>query len=175
MTIAVRAAAPADRAAIAAINTEAFGQPDEAALVEALRADGDVAFELAAERDGAVVGHILFSPLALRPEPENAPRLLSLAPVAVRPDCQRQGVGGALVRAGLGRARTEGWDAVIVLGHPDYYPPFGFSHAAAAGLDHPFPEAGPAFMALELSDGALARAAGRLVFAPAFGIAGDAS
>ena len=79
------------------------------------------------------------------------------------------------MNASLAILRTSPGDAVIVLGHPDYYPPFGFSHAAAAGLDHPFPEAGPAFMALELSDGALARAAGRLVFAPAFGIAGDAS
>src|SRR5690606_3267718 len=117
-----------------------------------------------------IVGHILFSPLGLTPEPADAPVLAALAPLAVWPEAQRQGVGRELVQTGLAACRAAGIDAVVVLGHWDYYPRFGFSADAAAPLDAPF--SGAEFMALELNPGALARAEGRLTYAAAFNIPG---
>jgi putative acetyltransferase len=96
-------------------------------------------------------------------------RTLALAPMAVQPHRQRHGIGSALVRAGLQRARERGWQAVIVLGHHDYYPRFGFSAALAQPLEAPF--SGASFMALELDPGALQGSAGRVVYPPPFGIA----
>ncbi len=156
----VRPATPADHAAIRAVEIAAFGQEDEAALVDRLRADGDALVELVAEDEGAIVGHILFSPMQARP----AMSVAALAPVAVIPERHAQGVGSALVRAGLDACRAAGVEAVIVLGHPDYYPRFGFSADAARGVEAPFD--GPAFMALSLK-GALPAAVG---YAPAFGV-----
>src|SRR5918993_1104570 len=97
----IRYARPADHAAIAQIVELAFGQADEARLVERLRADGDVLFELVAETDGAVSGHILFSRLWA----DRTEMFAALAPLAVRPGLQRTGIGQALVRAALESAR----------------------------------------------------------------------
>jgi putative acetyltransferase len=94
-------------------------------------------------------------------------RSLALAPMSVQPGRQRQGIGGALVRESLQRAHQQGWAAVIVLGHPGYYPRFGFSAALARSLAAPF--SGNAFMALELIPGALQGGAGRVVYPAAFG------
>ena len=93
---------------------------------------------------------------------------LALAPMAVRPDRQRRGVGSALVRSGIALARDRDWRAVIVLGHQGYYPRFGFSAALAQPLKAPF--SGDAFMALELAPGALRGEEGRVTYAPAFGV-----
>ena len=145
----IRYARATDHPAIAEINTLAFGQPDEAALVARLRAAGDVLFELVSETDGQVDGHILFSRLwADRNE-----MFAALAPVAVHPERQRGGVGSALVRAGLESAREFGAHGVLVLGHPDYYPRFGFAAATAAKVACPY-AGSPAFMGLALEDGA---------------------
>ena len=126
-----------------AVVAAAFGQDDEADLVEALHAAGDAAIALVAEQDGAVVGHVLFSPMR---SPE---RCLGLAPVSVTPAHQGSGIGSTLIRAGLERAREEGWRGVFVLGHAGYYPRFGFSPEIARGFASPF--AGPHFMFLALS------------------------
>ena len=158
----IRPAARADVAAIHAVVAAAFGQPDEARLVDRLRADGDTLVELVADKDRAIVGHILFSRLGI-----GALAGAALAPVAVAPAHQRGGIGGALIRAGLDRCRQRGVPAVVVLGHPAYYPRFGFDAALAAPLAAPF--AGPALMAIELTPGALA-GGGALAYAPAFGI-----
>lgn len=158
----IRPATPSDAAAIRDVVAAAFGQPDEAELVDRLRADGDVLVELVAEHDGAVVGHILFSRLGI-----GAIEGAALAPLAVAPDHQRTGVGVALTRAGIERCRELGVPAIVVLGHADYYPRFGFSPALAAPLEAPF--SGPSFMAMELVPGALGDG-GRLRYAPAFGI-----
>ena len=145
----IRYARAADHPAIAEVNTAAFGQPDEAALIERLRADGDVLFELVSETDGRVDGHILFSRLwADRNE-----MFAALAPMAVHPARQRGGLGSALVRAGLDSAREFGAHGVLVLGHPAYYPRFGFAAATAAKVASPY-SGSPAFMALALEDGA---------------------
>ncbi len=151
----IRPAAPGDFALIREINIAAFGGSDEAELVDRLRNDGDAVVELVAAASDLIVGHILFSRLAIDAAAGPA-AAAALAPVAVHPSHQRRGIGSALVRHGLEACRARGLAAVIVLGHPRYYPRFGFSAAAAGHLDAPF--SGPAFMALELTPGALRRA-----------------
>lgn len=125
---------------------------------------------LVAVQGGRIVGHILFSRLVIEAG-ERIIEAAALAPMAVHPECQRQGIGSALVRAGLEACRAAGIAAVVVLGHADYYPRFGFSAAAARGLRCPFPEAGDAFMALELKAGALNVSDAVVRYAPPFGIA----
>lgn len=164
----IRDAEPEDEIAIRAIVASAFGRADEARLVDQLRADGDAFIELVAEdeEDGELLGHILFSPLAIDRSDETV-TALALAPVAVRPDRQTSGIGGALIREGVEQARRAGIPAIVLVGHPSYYPRFGFSAKAAESLDAPF--SGPSFMALELEPGAL-KAGGSVRYAAAFGI-----
>lgn len=145
----IRYARPEDYVDIAEVNDLAFGQPDEARLIERLRADGDVLFELVAVEDGAVVGHILFSRLFA----DRAELFAALAPMAVRPGLQRSGTGSALIRAALEAAREFGAHGVLVLGHLEYYPRFGFSAETAAKVASPY-SGSPAFMALALEKGA---------------------
>jgi putative acetyltransferase len=146
----IRYARAADHPHIRSLNEAAFQGPAEAALIERLRADGDVMFELVAEAQGAVAGHILFSRLW-------ADRTLlyaALAPMAVRPDLQRTGLGSRLVRAALDAGREFGVHGVLVLGHPAYYPRFGFSAEATRTVAAPY-SGSPAFMGLALEEGAL--------------------
>jgi putative acetyltransferase len=124
--VKIRPERPDDIAAIQAVNRQAFGQADEAVLVDALRDGGFAVASLVAEDAGRIVGHILFSRLPVAA----GGRIVegaALAPMAVMPDRQREGIGSALVRAGLVACRAAGIAAVVVLGHPDYYPRFGFS------------------------------------------------
>lgn len=157
----VRPETPADHAAIHAVNLSAFAQPDEADLVDRVRAEGAVLLSLVAEQDAAIVGHILFTRMHVADTPA-----VALAPVAVDPAHQHRGIGAALIRRGLDLLRDSGERIVIVVGHPAYYPRFGF--AAAVGIEHPFPP--EAFMALELTPGALAGVAGPVRYPPAFGL-----
>jgi putative acetyltransferase len=129
----LRPARPEDEALIAALLDAAFGGPDEARLVERLRATGEAIAELVAEECGEIVGEAMVSRMA-RPE-----GWLALAPVAVAPERQRRGIGTELVRAMVSAARAGGWEAVVVVGDPDYYGRFGFSVAAAQGLSSPYP------------------------------------
>jgi putative acetyltransferase len=162
----IRERIPADDDAIRRLNDSAFGGTGESRLIEDLRAAGLVAVELVAA-GSSVDGHILFSVLDVTVD--DAPvRALALAPMAVQPHLQRRGIGTALVHAGLGRARERDWRATIVVGHPGYYPRFGFSAALARTLEAPF--SGTSFMALELEPGALRGSAGRVVYPPPFGI-----
>ncbi|WP_220432164.1 GNAT family N-acetyltransferase [Falsirhodobacter xinxiangensis] len=148
----IRDARSADHTAIAGLLRRAFDGDGEAALVTALR---PAAIELVAERDGELLGHILLSAL-------EAPfRALALAPVAVEPVWQGQGVGAALIRAAISRA--SGWDAIVVLGDPAYYTRFGFSVEAAAGFACVY--AGPYLMLLPLGE---VPATGRIVYPQAF-------
>jgi putative acetyltransferase len=162
----IRDATPTDHPAIRAVISHAFGQTEEANLVEQLRADGDAMVELVAASDIALKGHILYSPLAIE-GPEGAVRAAALAPVSVLKTFQKTGIGSALIRAGNARCAELGLDAIVVLGHEGYYPKFGFSAAQAESLEAPF--SGPHFMALELKPGAL-KQGGRLRYAKAFGL-----
>ena len=121
--LVIRSEQLADHAAIAEVNREAFGQEGEPRLVAALRkAEGfDPALSLVALRDDAIVGHILFSPIQIEREGGDVPAI-ALAPMAVRPAFQRQGIGSALVRGGLEACRRAGHRIVVVLGHAEYYP-----------------------------------------------------
>jgi putative acetyltransferase len=167
MTPTIRPETEADREAVRRVHRLAFGQDEEANLVDALRAGGYARVSLVAESDGRVVGHILFSDLPILTDAGTVPAV-SLAPVAVLPDCQRQGVGSALVRRGLEACRDQGHRIALVLGHPTYYPRFGFSAKLAGPIASPF-AAGDAWMAAELAAGALAGVAGWVEYPPPFG------
>jgi putative acetyltransferase len=169
MTPFIRPECPADHEAIRRIHRLAFGQDDEAVLVDALRAGGHARLSLVADVDGDVVGHILFSDLPIHTDRGIVPAL-ALAPMAVRPDHQKRGIGSALIRAGLAECRANGHRIVVVLGHAEYYPRFGFSAKLAESLKSPF-TGKESWMALELVPGALNDVAGEVEYAPPFGIA----
>jgi putative acetyltransferase len=167
--VVIRPEAPRDQRAIFDVNARAFPQPAEARLVDALRAANAVTSSLVAERDGRVVGHILFSPV--RVEGEGGGFVAQgLGPVAVDPDCQRDGIGGALVRAGLDACRRAGHAIVFVLGHAAYYPRFGFEPAAPRGLFYADTSRDytPVFFVAELEAGALAGRTGVVHYRPEF-------
>lgn len=151
--------------AIREVNRLAFNGEVEGELVDRLRADGLVVASLVAVEQGRVVGHILFSKLTIEAATEPR-RAVALAPMAVRPESQRKGVGSALVRRGLEVCRERGHSIVLVVGHPAYYPRFGFSAALAKNLRSPY--SGDVFMALELTPGALKDVVGTVAYPEAF-------
>jgi putative acetyltransferase len=153
----------ADHAAVGRLHRLAFGGGAEARLVDALRRSGAAAVSLVAECGGGVVGHVLLSRLISPPD------ALALAPLAVLPDQQRRGVGSALVRAALERARAGGWAAVFVLGDPAFYGRFGFEAEAARGYASPY--AGEHFMAVRLGPGPLP-GAGAMIYPEPFAALG---
>lgn len=163
----IRAERDADHPPIRAVNEAAFGGREEADLVEALRADAAVLLSLVAEIDGHIVGHVLFGRMAIE-TPAGVVPAVALAPMAVLPGHQRQGIGSQLVRAGLDRVRGLGERIVIVVGHPGFYPRFGFSSGTARFLDGPF--ARESFMALELEPDALHDVRGPVRYPAAFGL-----
>lgn len=158
----IRPAGPADRAAIRVVEERAFGQPDEANLVERLVADGDVVLELVAERGGDILGHVLFSRIDVVTGEWSTPAV-SLAPLAVDPDHQREGIGTELVREGHLRLMAQGESLSIVLGDPAYYGRLGYSHDRAAGFESRWQ--GEALQAIAFDD---APQTGRLVWPRAF-------
>jgi len=127
--IQVRNERPGDIDAIREVNRQAFNQEQEGRIVDALRERGGVLLSLVAIANGAVVGHIMFSPLTV-----GTAIGAGLGPMAVLPDYQRQGVGTQLVERGLARLTDSGCPFVVVIGHPDFYPRFGFQAAAGYGL-----------------------------------------
>jgi putative acetyltransferase len=157
----------AECAAIAAVIEIAFSGSEEAELVVKLRNDGLALVSLVAEIDGVIVGHIMFSRMWISTRSGLVPAV-ALAPMAVLPEHQRKGIGQSLVRYGLHILRDRRESIVIVVGHPSYYPRFGFSADTASRLQSPFPR--EAFMAMELHPGALDGIEGSVVYPPAFGI-----
>ncbi len=163
----IRAATPSDFPAIRAVIRHAFARADEADLVEQLREDGDVIIELVAANEIALFGHVLLSRLAIEREDETI-KAAALGPVSVLPAFQNQGVGAALIEEAVQEVTVLDVAAIVVVGHPGYYPRFGFSAEAAARVDAPF--FGAQFMALEIVPASL-RAGGRARYAAAFGLA----
>ena len=158
---------PADIPEVRSVVESAFDTAFEADLVDALRERAQPIVSLVATIDDVVVGHILFSPLTLSSQPDLA--VMALAPMAVLPERQRQGIGSALVRAGIEECRHLGAVAIVVIGHPEYYPRFGFVRASGFGLTSRYDVRDEAFMALELQPGALRGTAGPIHFHAAFG------
>jgi len=165
--ILVRPEKSADVAAVHQLNERAFGRPAEANLVDALRTRGKVALSLVAEEDGRVVGHILFSPVTIA-SGESTFSALGLAPMAVLPELQRRGIGSLLVATGLAECRKAGYAAVVVLGHPEYYPRFGFIPASRYGIKCEYDVPDEVFMLIELRAGALRGCAGTAKYQPEF-------
>lgn len=167
----IRPLAPADFDAVdivhrAAFASTAFGHQGEADLVRAIHADGDALVSLVAETDGQIVGHALFSRMEIEADGV-ALQGAGLAPVGVLPDLHSGGVGSALIWRGLEMLHGQGVQISFVLGHPDYYPRFGYSSEAARPFASPF--AGPHFMALLLDKSVQLPESGRARYAPAFG------
>jgi putative acetyltransferase len=162
----IRLERPADVAAVRAINEAAFGAGQEANLVDALREREKAHLSLVAERNGSILGHILFSPVTLLGHADV--KIMGLAPMAVSPTEQRQGIGSALVSGGLDRCKQRGVDAVVVLGHPTYYPRFGFTPASRFAIRSEYDVRDDVFMALELERGVLHGKSGVIRYHAAF-------
>ena len=145
--VEVRAETAADAAGIRALHCAAFPTPAEADLVDRLRTSGEALVSLVAAEEDRVIGHVLFSRIDAEAD-DRVVAAMGLAPVAVLPDHQAQGIGSALIRAGLRLAESRGVDIVFVVGEPGYYRRFGFDAAAAAPFASPY--AGPHLQALVL-------------------------
>jgi len=165
--LTIRAETPEDYLAVRRVNELAFIRSAEADLVDALRKTVAPYISLVATVDGQLVGHIFFSPVTVISEC-NRFRALGLAPMAVLPNYQNQGIGSRLVRKGLTECRTIGHNIVVVLGHPEYYPRFGFEVAREKGLRCEYEVPDEAFMVAQLENRALAGRHGLVKYAPAF-------
>lgn len=165
--IVVRPEDAGDIAAIREVNERAFERADEARLVDALRNAIAITASLVAEVDGRIVGHILFSPVHIDRE-SGCDVAVGLGPMAVVPEAQRRGIGTALVRAGIERMREAGHGAIVVLGHPSYYPRLGFAPASHFGLRWEVPGHDEAFFAIELRAGFLGARSGVVRYRPEF-------
>jgi putative acetyltransferase len=166
----IREEASEDYDAIRELNKAAFKGDAEAGLVDQLRTDEAVVLSLVALEGDQIVGHIMFSDVAIETQ-NGVVSAVSLAPVAVLPEFQRRGIGSVLVRHGLEVCRERGLEIVVVLGHPDYYPRFGFSPELAKALDSRYSaDAGNSWMAVELKPGAMAGIKGTVRYPTAFDI-----
>ena len=165
--IIIREERPEDVAGIRHVNEQAFGRPEEAHIVDMLRTRGKVILSLVAAQNDRIVGHILFSPVMIESE-GGLFTVVGLAPMAVLPGLQKQGIGAQLVERGLELCRKTGYECVVVLGHAEYYPRFGFVPASRFGVKCEYDVPDEVFMALELREGALEGRAGLVKYQPEF-------
>jgi putative acetyltransferase len=167
--IQIRAERNGDQEAIRQINDSAFKGDNESRLVDAIRNSELFVPELSlvAVAEGKLIGHILLSIVYINSDEGEIPTL-ALAPMAVVPEHQNKGVGTLLVEEGLKRAEDQGFKHAVVLGHPGFYPKFGFVAASTKGIESPFPVPDEVFMALEIKEGSLNQVKGKLVYPPAF-------
>ena len=165
--LTIRPEKPEDRDAIYSVNEQAFGQDNESKLIDTLRNHGALTISLVAIQDNEIIGHIAFSPVIIESEGSSF-KALSLAPMAVLPEYQRKGIGSQLVRAGIEECRRLGHDILVLVGHPEYYPRFGFVPAQPKGVVCEFEVPEEAWMILEVRDGALAGRTGKAAFRPEF-------
>ena len=163
--LTIRPEKASDIEAVHEVEALAFARANEARLVDSLRASGKATLSLVAEDGGRIVGHILFSPMAVEPAVIEA---VALGPLAVRPDEQRKGIGGRLIKAGIAECRRRGWDAIFLLGHPQYYPRFGFQCAAGMRVSAEPGVNLAHFFYMEMWEGAVGSTPLMLRFAPEF-------
>lgn len=163
----IRPEQPADLTAIHYVVEQAFqqafGSVAEAKLVDQLRANCQAIVSLVAVENEQIVGHILFSEVTL-----GDATIIGLAPVSVLPSHQKQGIGALLTNAGIDACRNAGYAAMVVLGHPEYYPRFGFVPASRFGIKSEYDVRDEVFLAMELQPGALANCAGVAKYQPEF-------
>jgi len=165
--LTIRPEIPEDQASVHYVNQEAFGRNQEADLVDKLRQRGILTISLVAVQDTAIVGHIAFSPVEIASE-KSSFGALTLAPIAVLPIHQNKGIGSKLVIAGLQECLRLGHEIIVLAGHPNYYPRFGFVPAYAKGIECEFEVPDEAWMIKELKQGALAGRQGTVRFQPEF-------
>ncbi len=163
----IREEEPGDSAAVYRVNELAFGQSNEADLVDALRDAPCPHLSFVAVKDGLIVGHIFFSPVSIESAGASF-SALGLAPLAVLPEYQKQGIGSELVRTGLRECAKRGHSVAVVLGHPGFYRRFGFSMAKEKGITCEYPAPDEAFMVAELTTGALKGRSGVAKYRPEF-------
>ena len=166
MSLLIRAERSSDHATVFEINSSAFPGDDEANLVESLRQQAEPLVSLVAEKENVVVGHLMLSPATLDSAAEI--KLMGLAPMAVVPGLQNQGIGSALVKAGLQCCRELKIAAIVVLGHPEFYPRFGFQPAVNFKIASEYDVPAEVFLVLELQTGALQKRPGTISYHPAF-------
>ena len=164
--LGIRREKQSDILAIKKVNKSAFQSSVESRLIDLLREANKVTISLVATLDNQVVGHILFSSVTIELNPKNM-QGLGLAPLAVLPEYQRQGIGSALVTQGLKESREKGYDIIVVLGDVSYYTRFGFKQASLYGLKNEY-NVNENFMALELRAGALNSVSGLVKYQPEF-------
>jgi len=149
--ITIREEQPQDTKIIRDLNKRAFGQTQEADLVDKLRQTCDDLLSLVALMQNEVVGHILFTPVMVEGE-DSMVQGMALAPMAVLPEYQRQGIGSALVRTGIEKLKKRQCPFIIVLGHAEYYPRFGFEPASRYGIRSEWEVPDDAFMILVIGE-----------------------
>jgi len=155
-----------------AFETMPFSEGDEDKLVENLRKASSFIPELSlvAELNGQVVGHILYTPMIIDNGQQQYQSLV-LGPVSVLPEFQKMGIGGMLIIAGHQKAKELRFQSVILIGHPEYYPRFGYKPASGFGIKTQIPlPSDDVFMAVELTEGALTGVSGMVIFPPEFGV-----
>jgi len=168
MDVTIRVEMPGDQESIRRVNRAAFGQDcGEAELVDKLRSTGALTLSMVAVSGRDVVGHIAFSPVTVECADKTV-HAIGLGPMAVEPEHQRKGIGSRLVETGLAAVRDAGHEIVAVIGHPEFYPRFGFTQAVNHDIrwEHNVPD--EAFMVTELRPGALQDVSGMLRFGPEF-------
>jgi putative acetyltransferase len=170
----IRSEQPEDQAGIYEVNSRAFHRPEhsgpvpEAELVDRLRSANVVVLSLVAVEKDQIVGHILFSTGKIQSSKGSIP-VVALAPMAVLPEYQNQGIGSKLIQTGLVQLRTDGFERVCVLGHPGFYPRFGFKPAHSTyGVACEYSVPDEVFMALELKPDSLKGISGTFFYHPEF-------
>jgi putative acetyltransferase len=161
--IGIREERGSDRSAIREVNTRAFAQAQEANIVEAVRANGAALLSLVATLGGQIAGHIMYSPASV-----GSITGAALGPMAVLPELQRKGIGGRLVAAGIRTLRERGCPFIVVVGHPDYYPRFGFEPASRYGITCEWDVPDEVFMVLILNSEKMQGVSGLAKFRPEF-------
>jgi putative acetyltransferase len=165
--IRIRGELPEDINAIRSVNIQAFDRTEEADAIDKLRENCSDLLSLVAVRQNEILGHILFSPVMIESE-DRTTRGMGLAPVAVRPEYQRQGIGSELIRAGIAVLEARRCPLIIVLGHPQYYPRFGFERASLHGIRSEWQVPDEAFMILILDELETRNIAGVAKYRPEF-------
>jgi putative acetyltransferase len=169
ITVSTRQENHGDHTAVADIHRQAFGRELEGEIAANLRIGGEFIpdLSLVAESDGKVVGHIILSRLRYDVATSEC-RLLALGPIGVLPNFQKQGVGTSLMNEAIRRSRELGFLGIALIGHPTYYPRFGFQPASRFGIVLPYKVPDDVAMVLALFEESLTGCEGSVLFPPAF-------